>query len=79
MSVMSGLCPILKGFLMTFPLAPFSSGRTGTGSNWLKVELAVESAILQETSAVHFPAIDFVEAGLTLATARHDHQMQNSD
>ncbi|GAG96198.1 unnamed protein product [marine sediment metagenome] len=43
------------------------------------VELAVESANPPETSAEHFPAIDFAAAELTLAMARYYHQMQNSD
>ena len=68
MSVMSGLHPVLKVFFFNRPLVPF-----------LMAELAVESAILPETSAAHFPAIDFAEAGPSLATAHHYHQMQNSD
>jgi hypothetical protein len=68
MSVMSGLHHVFKGFFFNSPLAPF-----------LMAELAVESAILPETSAVHFPAIDFAEAELSLATAYYYHQMQNSD
>ena len=64
---MSGLRSVFKGFPTTLPFAPFhlaelAQGRTGSGPNWLRAELAVESAILPETSAVHFPAIDFVEA-----------------
>jgi hypothetical protein len=43
------------------------------------VELAMESANPPETSAEHFPAIDFVAVELTPAMAPYYHQMQNSD
>jgi hypothetical protein len=43
------------------------------------VELAMESANPPETSAVHFPAIDFAKAGPTLAMTHYYYQMQNFD
>ena len=76
---MSGLNPIFKAFPDVTPLRTLPSGRSGSQSIWLMVELAVESANPPETSAEHFPAIDFAAAELTLAMARYYHQMQNSD
>lgn len=73
MSVMSGLHPIFTAFSNDTPLRTLPSSRTGSWSNWLMVELVMESANPPETSAEHFPAIDFAAAELTPAMAQYYH------